>query len=185
MILFCAPGIPQSDKFGLYAVRISDLFNALNSVSVALGEAHCILSEVVVAFGAACHDVSVVVAILEEFPEVVEALLCMNNLFGGGTIDSADCQRRVTTCDVVVIAVELRESFFEDRTPDCSICSDLGVKGAVIFLIQRKVIVDNNCVRDTKGVKVHSVDTDRADLVHVVEEDLLHTAWVLSDGRGG
>ena len=109
----------------------------------------------------------------------------MRGFFVGGTIDSANCQRWVATCDVIVVAVILCESFFEDRTPNSSISSDLGVDGAAIVFIQRQVIVDYNCVRDTKGVEVHSIYTDRADLVHVVEEDLLHATRVLSDGRGG
>ena len=87
---------------------------------------------------------------------------------------------------MVVVSVELCESFFEDRTPNSSIFSDLGVEcAAFCALLQRQVIVDDNCVRDTKGIEVYSVDADLADLVYVVEEDLLHATRVLSDGRGG
>ena len=186
-ILLCAPRVPQSDKLGLCTLSVSDLNNALHSVGVAVGETHRILRKVVAAGGTACHDVSAVVALLEESPEAGEVvcIICVLNLRVGRAIDSANRQRRVSTCDVIVAAVELCESFFEDRTPNRPICSDLGVDGAAIVLIQRQVVVDDNCVRDSKGVEVHSVDTDRADLIHVVEEDLLHATGVLSDGRGG
>ena len=43
-----------------------------------------------------------------------------------------------------------------------------------------KVIVDDDRVRDTKGVEIHTVD---AVGVHfIVEEDLLHAALCFSEG---
>ena len=80
--------------------------------------------------------------------------------------------------------MELGEGLLKDGTPDCSICANHCVDGAAIFL-QGQVIVDDDCVRDAEGEEVNSVDAFRADLVNVVEEDLLHATRVLSDGRSG
>ena len=46
-ILLRAPRISQSYKLGRCAIRVSDLYDALHSVCVTIGESHCILRKVV------------------------------------------------------------------------------------------------------------------------------------------
>ena len=61
----------------------------------------------------------------------------------------------------MVVAVVLGKGFLENRTPEGTILaqtSNLRGKCSISLVIKRKVIVDDDRVRYTKGVKIHGID---------------------------
>jgi hypothetical protein len=77
---------------------------------------------------------------------------------------------------VFVVAVVLCEGFLEDRTVDGFVFSDFSVQCSVgvSVLLKWEVVVDNDCVRDAKGVELESVDTGSAHIF--IQEDFLEAA---------
>ena len=105
----------------------------------------------------------------------------------GGTVKGIYCTCRPAGFCVKVVAVVLGKGLLKNYTPNGAIRPRFGcVRGvcSVASFINGHVVVDNDRVRDTKGVEIHTVDAIGAQLVFSVQEDRIQAALLLSECRG-
>jgi len=90
---------------------------------------------------------------------------------------------------VFVVAVVLGKGLLEHHTPDCAIVAEQSQPrvqlSSILIRSEGQVIVDYDRVRDTKAVKIHTVDAVFAQLIFIVQEDLFYAARNRSECRGG
>ena len=98
-------------------------------------------------------------------------------------VECLDGRCRIAADDVFVVAMVLGKGFLEDGTIDRFIFTYQSVQSMVIRaeLFNWKIVVDNDCVRDSKGVKLHGVDAVGAQLF--VHEHFLQAAGFFGKGR--
>lgn len=90
----------------------------------------------------------------------------------------------VAADDVLVVTVILGEGFLDDGNPEgtfialFSPITEASEEG-IALAVQRKVVINDDGVRNTESEEVHSVDAVWAKLVCIVEEHFLNSAWDL------
>ena len=96
------------------------------------------------------------------------------------TAEGSSRHSRVSALNVIVVAVYLGEGLFENRSPNGIIETDFGensIVSAILVIRHWNVIVDDDSMRNTKSIEIHSVDTVRAHFVVLVDKDALDAAW--------
>ena len=87
----------------------------------------------------------------------------MGDILNRCTVESFDCHLRSAACGVQIVAVVLGKGFLENRTPERAILTNSSQSGggftSIAKVRDRKEIVDDDGVRDTKGVEVYGIDT--------------------------
>ena len=139
---------------------------------------------VVVTKGATLNDIVVFIRCLQGVPKSVHVdILVLVRRRPGGAVECLDSSCWVAANDVFVVAMVLGKGFLEDGTIDRFIPTWLGVQSMVFIIpfLKWEIVIDNDCVRDTKGVELDGVDTVVAYIV--VQEDLLEAASFFGKGR--
>ena len=138
---------------------------------------------VVATIGATLNDIVVCIRCLQGVPESVHVDVLVLELRPGGAVECLDGSCWVTANDVFVVAMVLGKGFLEDGTIDRFIPTWLGVQSMVFItpLLKWEIVIDNDCVRDTKGVELNGVDTVVAYIV--VQEDFLEATSFFGKGR--
>jgi hypothetical protein len=97
------------------------------------------------------------------------------------TAEGPDRVHWVACHDMAVVSVVLGKGLLEQGNPDCLIGTDAGKQCVVAIspLLQRQPVVDDDCVRDAKGVEIDAVDSIRTQRVLAVEEHSLQSVGSL------
>ena len=98
----------------------------------------------------------------------------------GDISQSSDSLVAVATGEMFVVSVVLGPGLLHDGHPKTLVFAMRSHRG--LAFKERKVVVDNDSVRQAHSEEVHAVDTIVAELV--VNEELLNAAWFLSNGGG-
>ena len=134
------------------------------------------MPKMVATIGATLNDIVVFIRCLQGVPKSVHVDVLVLELRPGCAVECLDGSSWVAANDVFVVAMVLGKGFLEDGTIDRFIPTWLGVHSMVFItpLLKWEIVIDNDCVRDTKGVELNGVDTVVAYIV--VQEDLLEAA---------
>lgn len=155
---------------------------------VTLNEATCARRLIGAGRGAASHDVVVGVVSNKLGPEVVGGDFVVKVDVVGGAGHGLDGDIGSTALDMGVVAVVLGEGLLDDGDPHGAVSAEVREQGAIVTvpkLAHGQPVIDNDGVGDAESVEVDAVGTLRVELSVGVEEDLLHAAGPLSNGRAG
>lgn len=121
-------------------------------------------------------------------PEVVGGGFVVKVDFVGGAGHGLDGDIGSTALDMGVVAVVLGEGLLDDGDPHGAVSAEVREQGAIVTvpkLAHGQPVIDNDGVGDAESVEVDAVGTLTVELSVGVEEDLLHAARPLSNGRAG
>lgn len=100
--------------------------------------------------------------------------------------EGPDRVHKVASREMLVVSVVLGKSLLEQWGPECLIGADSSEHCPVatgVPMSQRQPVVDDDCVRDAKGIEVDGVDSIWAQLVLISvlteEENFLHSVGFL------
>ena len=181
MVLLTRPWIAHLDEL----IIICGFKDAKDGVRMTIDQAIFILISVVGTLGVHLNEVVFRVMFTKLNPDFILGEVLMSETLVGTAAQGASSPSRVSTDCVGVVSVELAEGLLQNRSPEGLIGAHLredGVKVTVPFF-EGQEIVDNDRVRDSERVEVHSVDAPGAHLI--VHEDSLNAARDLREGRDG
>jgi len=101
----------------------------------------------------------------------------------GSTGEGTYSHVRPSTLNVLVVTMVLCEGLLHNGNPERIVSAALGEDK--VISIDGKPVIDDYGVRNTKGVKVDTVDTVFGKLVAFVQEDPLNTPGILSESGSG
>ena len=188
-VILTGPWVLHLDESS--AVRKHDV--AEDVVGVALDKSIVVLYIIVASWGSSHEDVTLV-GVLSKLSPVSGPGLLVVFMPGDVLWVVAHCaggSSGVSTNDMLVVSMVLRESFLHNRHPEgtciTSVCvyseaSEVGVT----HVVKGEIVVDDDGVGHAEGVEVDSVDAIGADLIRAVEEHFFDRAWDLchSGARG-
>ena len=98
-----------------------------------------------------------------------------------------DSHSRITSNNVLIIAVVLCQGFLKNHTPErfvnTLLCKRHIVCAKACSCLESDIVVHNNSVWDAEGIDVDCIDTLRVcSLVKRIQEDFFHTTSLLSNG---
>ena len=120
-------------------------------------------------------------------PEVIDVddelrlvvLVVVHHIVAGRARERPQRGDRLPALDVLVVSVVLRERLLEECGPERFVFADVrepGSVGAVLPLVQRQVVVDDDRVGDAERVQIDTVDAGLVEGVVRVEEHFLDGA---------
>ena len=187
--LLTSPWVLHMDESS--AVRKHDV--AEDVVGVALDKAIRVHISIAASWGSSHEDVALV-GVFRKLSPVSGLRFVVGRMIGdvlGVVAHCAGGSSGVSTNDMLVVSMVLRESFLHNRHPEgtciTSVCvfseaSEVGVT----HVVKGEIVVDDDGVGHAEGVEVDSVDAIGADLIRAVEEHFFDRAWDLchSGARG-
>ena len=134
----------------------------------------------------ACDDILFLVGLNQLRPEIIRFGICVGVPHPRSTIEGLDANHTETALSVTIVAMVLGKGLLKDGWPHGLVRTDLSKdcsKGSITIRFQRKVVINDDCVRDAKGPEVNGIDASRVQLVRGVVEDFLQATRNFSEGR--
>lgn len=168
--------VSQLDDF-LATVKL--LYSKYN-IGMTLYKTLIVRKSIIVARCASCNDILRAIVLTKNIPELVLSEVNVIVDLIGTTMKGSDCDDRSSSLDMIVVSVILGECFLKNRAPEGAILADFSEKsliGAIILPLKGKPVIDDDSVLDTKSVHVDTIDASCVQLIIVVQEGILETAW--------
>ena len=105
---------------------------------------------------------------------------------GGRSCEGQSSLSRVTLDDMLVVSVQLGESFLENGTPQRRIFADMPEHGLpavrlvrILDFLQREEVINQDCMLHAQRIQIDPVNAIRVQAVGRIEEYFLQTMWFL------
>ena len=155
---------------------------------MAIDQARFVLLLVAFALGAASED-SIGLGIgVQNLPDLFFLHGCVVMRLEDATKHSSDGHLRGSANNVAIVAPVLGESLLDERAPQRRVVAHAREHSAFLAVrvdVNWQVVVNDDSVRDSESEEVEAVDAGLVQIVFLLQEDLLHAAWLLSNSRDG